>query len=200
MKNLFLLSLLLFNICQLKGQQFDKQGAIKTKDGIMLYVNNGAESYTIKLKGKIELKNYPFIELNGNIFQLITYPKHKFGQSNEQILNAYFQWEHGYHEAELFKQKLRFTRKQIQYQNKRLQYWDFTPPKGPSIKLPVLKTCYLDFVHGETLYSFSFSSMDGNEKKAINLLTSLFESTTFYDKGIDIVKLQEEIINAKNVN
>ena len=26
------------------GQQFDKQGAIKTKDGIMLYVNIGAES------------------------------------------------------------------------------------------------------------------------------------------------------------
>lgn len=199
-KLLFILLFFGYNYTLVDAQNLDKKGAIKTIDGFVIYVNNEAESFTIELKGNVELKNYPIIELNGNILQLITYPKSKFGHKTEQILTNYFLWEHRYHENELFKQKLQYTKKKIYHRNNQFQYWDFTNPIDPKIKIPVVKTCYLDYVHGETLFSFSFSSMDGNEKNAINILLGLFESTRFYDRGIDIGKLREEIINEKNIN
>lgn len=198
-KLLFILLFFGYNCTLVDAQNLDKKGAIKTKTGFLLYFNDENNSYTLNLSGDVDLANFPLVKYNNDYFQLITYPKNKFGVTQEMALTNYYNWEHDYQEDEIFKQKIKVERYLSSQDNLKLQYWNFALPKDPMIYQPVLKTCYLDFVHGEKLYSFSFSSMDGDVKKANNILNGLFKSLQFYDNPIDIMKLREQVMNEKNL-
>lgn len=199
-KLLFILIFFGYNCTLVDAQNLDKKGAIKTKTGFLIYFNDENNSYTLNLSGDVDLANFPLVKYNNDYFQLITYPKSKFGVTQEMALTNYYKWEHDYQEDEIFKQKIKVERYISSQDNLKLQHWNFELPKDSKIKQPVLKTCYLDFVQGEKLFSFSFSSMDGDVKKANSILNGLFNSMQFYDKPIDINKLREQVMNGENIN
>ena len=195
----FIFFLALMGIPLLSAQNFDKSGAIKTKDGFLLYLNNDKESYTINLKGEINL--YPeneIIEINGNFFSINHIPKSKFGILEDEILTNFQNWEHEYLESDIFKIKIPIKNKRPKIGSQHFNFWYFEIPKDPTIFKPASKTFYLDFIHGQTIYSFKHSSFKGNEKEAYDFLLGIFESMHFYVKGIDIAKLRERILKGEN--
>lgn len=196
MKSLIGLILLLFvSNANIFAQEYSKQGGIKTKNGILLYNNDGSESYTLELKGEIELKQYPLIILNSKAFQLNKGAKITFGNTDDSILTNYQNWEHKYLEHDVFKTKLPIKQKRFKHQNIIVDFWYFSLPKNNLGKTPVLKTYYLNFVQSETVYGFSYSSILGDDNEAKNFLTGLLDSLRFYDKPIDIKSIREQIMN-----
>jgi hypothetical protein len=179
------------------AQDYSKEGIIKTNDGILLYNNEAKESYHLQLRGKIEIKSFPLVILNSKAFQLNKGPKSNFGDNDDSILTNYQKWEHEYLEHDIFKMKIPLSQKRFIHKNTLVDLWYFNMPKIPG-KSPVLKTYYLDFIHGETVYSFSYSSLLGEDKDARDFLLNLFDSMHFYNKSIDLNSIREKIISGKN--
>lgn len=195
MKGFISVILLFVCITTIFAQEYSKQGGIKTKDGILLYYNDGSESYTLELKGEIELKQYPLIILNSKAFQLNKGAKSIFGNTEDSILTNYQNWEHEYLEHEVFKIKLPIKQKRFWHHNHLVDFWYFSLPKNNLSKVPVLKTYYLNFVHSKTVYGLTYSSILGDDIEAQNLLTGLLDSLRFYNNPIDIKTIREQIMN-----
>lgn len=195
-KLLFLI--IIFGNSIVSGQELDKRGGIKTHDGILLYFNKDKDTYTIDLKGEIDLNRFPIVKVNGNFFKLKNGPKSMFGKSEKEILINFQIWEHKYLEDEIFRQSITFKQKRLNVQNKPLNFWFFEMPKNRTIDKTVLRTFYLDFIQGKRAYSFSYPSLSGNEIEAKDFLLGLYNSMHFYNKSIDINHLRKQI--AKGVN
>ena len=197
-KFIFLVLIIIFGKTIVSGQEPDYKGGIKTHDGVLLYFNKDKDTYTIDLKGEIDLNRYPIVKVNGNLFELKNGPKKMFGKSEDEILINFQIWEHKYLEDELFKQSIKFKQKRLKIKNKLLNFWFFEMPKNRTIDKPVLRTFYLDFIQGQRAYSFSYPSLSGNEKEAMIFLLGLYNSMHFYSKSIDINHLRRQIVKGVN--
>jgi hypothetical protein len=194
---LLFLSILFGNSIVL-GQDLDSKGGIKTHDGVLLYFNKDKDTYTIDLKGEIDLNRFPIVKVNGKLYELKNGPKSMFGKSEDEILINFQIWEHKYLEDELFKQSITFKQKRLKIKNKQLNFWSFEMPKNRTINKPVLRTFYLDFIQGKRAYSFSYPSLSGNEIEAKDFLLGLYNSMHFYSKSIDINQLRRKIVEGVN--
>ncbi len=198
MKNLILLALLfLVSVLTMNAQEHPKKGAIKTFDGFLLYDNNEKESYTIELRGEVNLEHYPYIQINGNMFQFLTYEKSFFSSSNS--LTNFINWEHQYLEKDVFKKKMPIQPDYFKHQQIDMVFWYIKMPINPEIKNPVLKTYYLNFIHNQTLFSLTNSSVTGNDKEAKAFLLGIYSKIKFYDQAINLEDLRKEIINKKDI-
>jgi hypothetical protein len=189
MKKLILIAILIITTFKFHAQEFAKQGAIKTPKGILIYFNNDAESYTLNLEGKIDIKQYPLIMIDSKAFQLNKGPKKTFGNDTQTILTNYQNWEQDYLEKEVFKQKIIVTQKTFSKNNILFDFWHIRMPKSRRTTFPVVKTYYLDFVHNETVYGLTYSSMLGDDEEAKKFLLGIYESMHFYDQSLEIKKL-----------
>ena len=200
MKKLILLAILfLVSVLSMNAQEHPKKGAIKTFDGFLLYDNNEKESYTIELRGEVNLEHSPYIQINGNMFQFLTYEKSFFSSSNTNSLTNFINWEHQYLEKDVFKKKMPIQLDYLKHQQIDMVFWYFKMPINPEIKNPVLKTYYLNFIHNQTLFSLTNSSVTGNDKEAKAFLLGIYSKIKFYDQAINVEDLRKEIINKKDV-
>jgi hypothetical protein len=90
------LLILLFFTLSIANAQENNKGALKTKDGVILYFNLENNSYTLNLLGISDLSNYPFVKLNDKLFEIVFGPKSKFGNEHHKILTNYMNWELDY--------------------------------------------------------------------------------------------------------
>jgi hypothetical protein len=197
-KFILLFLIILFGNSIVSGQDLDYKGGIKTHDGVLLYFNKDKDTYTIDLKGEIDLNRFPIVKVNANFFELKNGPKSMFGKSEDEILINFQIWEHKYLEDELFKQKIIFKQKRLKIKNKVLNFWFYEMPKNQIIDKPVQRTFYLDFIQGQRVYGFSYPSFSGNEREGKDFLIGLFNSMHFYNKSIDINHLRRQIVKGVN--
>ncbi len=178
--------------------QENKQGAIKTKDGLILYFNLENNSYTLNLLGKTDLSNYPFMNLNDKWFEIQTGSKSEFGNNPKNILTNYMNWELDYLKNE-FKKEIKTKNNFIEYNKMLLNFWQYNPPiiKTKEIINPVKTTYFIDFIHNDLVNRFSYASSSGNELEAKKFLLKLVDGIHFYKSNIDLKKLQELVIKGK---
>jgi hypothetical protein len=196
MKNILTFLILLISYSVI-GQR--NEGAIKTKSGFLLYSNLGINSHTLNLEGNIDLSKFPFIKQNNIWFQFYTTDKDDFGKDSKSILSSYMNWELDYLQKEMNAQ-LKFNNEFMTKNGKETNFWKFINPekKNERIYIQVKATYFLDFIHKGLLYRLSYASTNGNDSEAKTILLKIFDNFRFYDKNIDLDKLQQNILQGKN--
>ncbi|MCZ2339120.1 MAG: hypothetical protein LC127_13215 [Chitinophagales bacterium] len=175
------------------------EGAIKTSAGFLLYSNSGINSYTLYLEGDIDLTNYPFIKQNGIWFQFHNASKADFGESSKKQLTNYMEWEVNW----LEKQMNTKINKANEFSNKNtlmVNFWKYENPvvNDKRIHTPTKATYFLDFISKDLIYRLSYASTSGNDSEAKTILFGIFDNFRFYEKSIDLDKLQKNILKGQN--
>lgn len=196
MKNI--LTVLLLVIFQTVFAQ-QNEGAIKTKSGFLLYFNAGVNSHTLNLEGDIDISNFPFIKQNNTWYQFYTASKVNFGKEPKTILSNYMNWEIQYLQKQM-NVKLSIYNEMLSRNGVLSNFWKFKNPiiKDDKIQIPVVATYFLDFIHNDLIYRFSYASTSGNDFEAKKILLNIADNIKFYDKNIDLDKLQKNILDGKN--
>lgn len=196
MKNI--LTFLLLVIFQSVFAQ-QNEGAIKTKSGFLLYFNLGVNSHTLNLVGDIDISNFPFIKQNNTWFQFYTASKLDFGKDSKSILNNYMNWEIDYYQKEL-NEKLNVNNETLNRNGLIINFWKFKNPviRDDKIHTPVVATYFIDFIHNDLIYRLSYASASGNDFDAKTILLNIADNIKFYDRNIDMDKLQKNILDGKN--
>ena len=68
MKYLISVFFSVFIMCSLNAQ-YNKIGALKIKNGVLVYNNEDASPYIINFYGNIDLSKFPFVSIDENMFQ-----------------------------------------------------------------------------------------------------------------------------------
>lgn len=193
-----ILTLLLVSI-SLIGYSQQNIGAIKTKTGLLLYFNLDENSHTLNLKGEIDVSKFPLVKQDSIWFQFMTNSKSDFNKNSKSILDNYMTWEVDYLEK-LYGQKLLLKNEKAEFNNLTANFWYFQNPQLANDKnmIPVKATYFLDFTRNDLIYSLSYASKTGNNKEAKAILMSIAKNIKFYTNGIDLEKLQMNIINGGN--
>lgn len=176
-----------------------KDGAIKTKNGLLLYSNAGVNSYTLNLEGDIDLANFPFIKQNNIWFQFLTTRKADFGKDSKSILVNYMNWEVE-HFQEMLNTKLKCSNEFLIINGLNANFWKFINPeiKNEKVHTPVKANYFLDFIHNDFVYRLYYASTSGNDSEAKTILYNIVDSFKFYGKNIDLERLQKNILQEKN--
>lgn len=192
MKIKYTLLILLFFTLSIATAQENKKGAIKTKDGFILYFNLKKNSYTLNLSGKTDLSNYPIVKLNDKSFEIVFTPKSKFGNEPRKILTNYMNWELDY-VKKIYKKEIKSKSYFLEHNKMLVNIWQYNPQlvKTKEIYTPVKTVYYIHLVHNDFVYTFSYPSFSGNELEAKKFLLKLVDGIHFYKKNIDVNKLQE---------
>jgi len=195
MRKLFIIILLIISHI---GYSQDN-GAIRTKTGLLLYFNLAQNSHTLNLEGDIDVSNFPFIKQNSIWFQFMTTSKNDFDTNSLSPLENYMKWEFEYMENQL-SQKLTSTSKRIKINNSTANFWHFNNPKisNEQIHTQVKVTYFLDLIHNDLIYRFTYASTTGDNAEAFEILSGIAENLNFYITNIDLEKLQSNIIEGKN--
>ena len=193
----FLLLILL--IISSQGYSQPNNGAIKTKDGFLLYFNDGQNSHTLDLIGDIYISNFPYIRKDSEWFQFYIANKSDFEMSSGSTLENYMWWELDYFEEQLG-QELQFERKAFVIGDLPANFWHFNHPAVSiqDMATAVKATYFLDAVHEGLIYRFSYASISGDDEQAFQVLSEIARNLNFYENGIDLEKLQYNIILGKN--
>lgn len=189
---------LLFLTLNIAYAQENKKGAIKTKDGFILYFNIEKNSYTLNLLGETDLSNYPIVKLNDKWFEINMGSKSEFGNTPKDILINFMNWEIDYLKNE-FKKEIKSKYNFIDYNDMLLNFWQYNPPiiKTNEISIAVKTTYFIDFIRNDLVHRFSYSSSTGNELEAKQFLLKLVDGIHYYKSNIDLKKLQETVIQGK---
>lgn len=193
-----ILAILLMSISFI-GYAQQNNGAIKTKNGLLLYFNLKQNSHTLNLKGEIDVSKFPFIKQDSIWFQFLTNNKVDFEKNSKSILENYMIWEFDYLQKQ-FGEKLVLKNEPIELNDLTANYWYFKNPKISDAKIhsAIKSTYFLDFTKKDLIYRFSYASISGDDLEAKAILKSIAENLKFYENGIDIKKLQMSIINDVN--
>src|SRR5690554_99289 len=189
------LTILLISISFIGYTQQDN-GAIKTKNGLLIYFNLGQNSHTLNLKGDIDVSKYPFIKQDSIWFQFATNNKSQLEKKPKSIFENYMMWEFDYFQKQ-YDQKLMLKNESIEINSLTGNFWYFQNPvlSDDRISSPVKATYFLDITKNELIFRFSYASISGDNLEAKSILTSLAKSLKFYDREIDLKQLQLNIIN-----
>lgn len=175
------------------------EGAIKTKSGFLLYFNLGFNSHTLNLKGDIDISNFPFVKQDNTWFQFYTASKLDFGKDSKSILINYMNWEIDYLQKQM-NVKLNINNETLNRNGVITNFWKFKNPviKDDKIHTIVVATYFLDFIHNDLIYRLSYASTSGNDFDAKTILLNIADNIKFYDRNIDLDKLQKNILDGKN--
>lgn len=196
MKNILTLILILIFHSVIAQQD---EGAIKTKNGFLLYFNSGANSHTLNLEGDIDISKFPYIKQNTVWFQFATASCADFGKDSKSILTNYMKWEINYYQKDL-KSELKYSSVFLTKNGLNANFWKFINPIDLEDKniMPIKTTYILDLLHEDLLYRLSYASTNGNDTEAKDILFNIVDNLRFYDKNIDLDRLQKNIIQGKN--
>ncbi|MDA8980165.1 hypothetical protein N9G63_03900 [Chitinophagales bacterium] len=192
----FLVLILL--IISSQGYSQPNNGAIKTKDGFLLYFNDGQNSHTLNLIGDVDISNFPYIRKDSEWFQFYIANKSEFETSRGSTLENYMRWELEYFEEQLG-QELQFERKASLIWGLPTNFWHF---KHPAVSIQdmataVKATYFLDAVHEGLIFRFSYASISGDDEQAFQVLSEIARNLNFYENGIDLEKLQQRVMEGK---
>lgn len=176
-----------------------KSGALKTKNGFLLYSKAGKNSHTLNLEGDIDISNFPYIKQNKTWFQFYTAPKVEFGKEANTILKNYMNWEIEYMQQEL-NTKLDVKSDVSSRNGLPTNFWKFINPiiKDEKIHTSVKATYFLDFIHNDIIYRLSYAASTGNDADAQKIGFSIADNFKFYENDIDLNALQQNILHDKN--
>jgi hypothetical protein len=191
----FTLLILLFFTLSIANAQENNRGALKTKDGVILYFNLENNSYTLNLSGTTDLSYYPFVKINDKWFEINFGSKSEFGSEPHKILANYMNWELDYLKNK-FKKEIKVKNYFIKHKELLVNFWQYNPPflNTKESSIPIKTTYSIDLINRDLVNSFSYASVSGNELEAKEFLLKLVDGIHFYKSKIDLNKLQEIII------
>ncbi|HLW15461.1 MAG TPA: hypothetical protein VKX30_08200 [Flavobacteriaceae bacterium] len=183
-------------------------GGVDIKNGHMLLLNAGANSYTLEIEGKISAYFLPKIKVDDNSFILrrSLRPPNKsveetfaFFKNNE--LDVLSKLTNTYVEIDCFENSIE------ENNGNYYMFWNYTIPKELDHKSELWKehTVYessnlhgnklyiLDVIHENIFFRFAYPSLSGDEAEAKQFLMGLANGLRFYKDNIDSVKLAERI-------
>jgi hypothetical protein len=172
-----------------------KEGAIKTKDGVLIYYNY-QNPFTIHLKGDVDLSNQT-MNINGNLFDFTHGSSEQFGKTEEEILINYMNWEQNYLE-DVLEKPVKTESDLINNNGILVNLWNYTNPVLIDDKKFNKKAFYADFYKNGFIYRFSFMAFNGTKVEANKILTEYINEVHFYNAQINLNKLQDAIRNGKN--
>ena len=76
--------------------QEQRSGAIKTRDGFLIYFNYPENAFTLNVEGDADISKFPFIKTKGNYIQFQHAAKSEFGTTTPEVLTKYRKWEADY--------------------------------------------------------------------------------------------------------
>jgi len=195
MKALLIIFISIF-INSISIAQDNNEGAIKLKDGTLIYQNN-KNPFTITLIGDIDLSNYPIIGINGNLFEYSYGVSTKFGKTEKEILINFMKWEVDYLNKTTTK-PIKSETSFMTENNLLINLWNFTNPALVNDEQFNKRAFYADFYHKGYVYRFCFMAFKGTKEEANNTLINYINKVNFYDEPINITKLQDAIRQGKN--
>lgn len=176
------------------GWSQPQEGAIKTSQGFLLFYSDDKNSYTLDLRGDIDLFNPPLIRQNDTWFGLDRAVKSE-GEQNDQAVLSRLMAERlaGYEHA--FGQQLTSQSEATKVRGKVANFWQIKMPQlrqRESIQR-VKTTYFFDFVHQDLVIRLSYPSKSGKDMEARQLFLTLLDAFTFYTDDIDLNRLQQSI-------
>ena len=198
MKNTLLIFLsICFSILNVHAQD-NSFGALKTREGVLIYSNDKSNSYTLDLQGEIDLKNYPLIKIDGKVFQMSQNLKSDFGVETSAILNNFMKWEVDFLKED-FKKPINTQSDFITHKDIQLNFWQYTNPIQVSeSQVQVISTYFIDFCNNDLVYRFSYPSISGDDNEAKAFLLKFVDSLRFYKDDIDFDRLRQSIVSGSN--
>jgi hypothetical protein len=167
-------------------------GAMKTKNGILLYFNS-ASPFTIDLEGNINIDQYPHIAIDDKGFQFIQNTIENNSKELKQNLEEYMNWELDYIHG-LLPEKVNVTSEFVIQQNDMMNLWYFKNPvlkDAPKDITPYKMTYYLDWMVGNFMYRLVFPSFKEDSTEAKQFLINVKNRFRYYSKEINLEKLLE---------
>ncbi len=170
----------------------DKEGAIKTKEGYILYFNY-ENPFTLNLIGIIDLSNYPSININGNLLDFNYGVSDYFKKEDNNILINYMNWEKGYL-SEAHKKSIETFNKFIMINKIQVNLWYYINPALINDNNWNKKQFYADFNKDKRVYRLSLMLFKGSDREAEEFLINIIKSFKFCNEKIDIFKLAKSNI------
>ena len=164
----------------------DKEGAIKTKEGYILYFNY-ENPFTLNLIGIIDLSNYPSININGNLLDFNYGVSDYFKKEDNNILINYMNWEKGYL-SEAHKKSIETFNKFIMINKIQVNLWYYINPALINDNNWNKKQFYADFNKDKRVYRLSLMLFKGSDREAEEFLINIIKSFKFCNEKIDIFK------------
>jgi hypothetical protein len=191
----YALSIIMVFMVQVSLAQPD-QGALKTRDGILLFFNADANAFTLNLPGDADISQYPFIKLNNDWFQFFIADQSEFGSDDSEALNSFMKWELDFHSKEL-DAEIKYKSEPLLRKGVNMNFWKFS---YPDLDLPagvtaVKSNYFLDVVNKNKLLRFNYASASGDDAEARLILFRLSEGLQFYRERIDLSKLQQALMS-----
>src|SRR5690554_2884422 len=156
----YLITLFLLTFNQVQAQ--DIEGAIKTKDGFLLYFNY-EHPFTIELKGDVNLSKYPLLTIDGNLFEFVIGYSNEFGNEEKNILLNYMKWESDYL-SEAHNKSMSTTNKFINIDNRLINLWSYVNPIFVDDKKINDKQFFADIYNDERVYRLSAVMFHGTDE------------------------------------
>lgn len=192
--------LLLFITCSSTlFSQENNFGAMKTKNGTLLYYNTESP-FTIDIDGNVNLEQFPLIQVDDKGFQFI---QNTIGKNSKELkinLEEYMKWEIK-HLNEQLPEKVEVKSEFIELENQTLNFWYF---KNPIIKdvpkdiTPYKMTFYLDWKVGDFMFRLVLPSFNEDITGTKQFLLNINNHFKYYSKKIDLDKLFDNISEGKN--
>ena len=186
-------------MCGLNAQN-NKIGALKIKNGVLVYNNEDAAPYTINFYGNIDLSKFPFVSIDENMFQFNHNEASQFGTSEKEILVNYMNWEIDYIKSSGKFKIDNVPSSFITSNGQLIHLWNYSNPLIKEGGKHDDKAYFASFVKNDRVYLVCYILYKGTEKEANSSLINIFNGIRFYDEEIDVQKLQESIRNNSQVN
>ena len=199
MKILFIAVLLITGMSAYAQEQ--RSGAIKTRDGFLIYFNYPENAFTLNVEGDADISKFPFIKTKGNYIQFQHAAKSEFGTTTPEVLTKYRKWEADYLKEMFGGKDIDVRSETIDRNGVTYSFWSHRTPLpenalAPDVT-PVKRAYFLDFVHNGLVFRFSYASVSGDKKEALSILLDIAGQLTFYNEKIDLKKLQEAVMEGK---
>lgn len=179
----------------------DPVGALKTKDGYLLYYNFPKNVFTVDLKEHdIELDHYPIIRFkNTGALQILSFKSNSQTNNNETLIDE-MNLEIEYYEED-FEKKISSNNYFKTVDGLNVNFWSFSNPliaAEDSGITSIEKYYWADFIYRNSVYRVHFSSLHNDDKKAEKLLVKIIRSFRFYNNPLNFERLSDNVKMGSN--